>query len=179
MKAPRPNPARPGTMLIPLTRGYFAVVDEADAASVSTRSWHVRKGDNQAVYAITNGRRSDGARTTIELHVFLWRSWGRPATPQIDHENRDGLDCTQDNLRAATETQNRRNAPLRRDSTSGLKGVGRHKGRWRARITVDGIQRHLGYFDEPSEAAAAYDRAAVAFHGEFACPNNLQEGAEP
>jgi hypothetical protein len=51
---------------------------------------------------------------------------------------------------------------------SGVKGVSFHKGRWRARIHVDGISKELGGFDTIEEAAAAYAQAAVTFFGEFA-----------
>jgi hypothetical protein len=32
-------------------------------------------------------------------------------------------------------------------------------GKWRARIRIDGKQRHLGYFADEEEAAAAYREA--------------------
>ena len=41
-------------------------------------------------------------------------------------------------------------------------------GRWQARITVERRQKHLGYYDTPEAAAAAYAEAARRHHGEFA-----------
>lgn len=49
---------------------------------------------------------------------------------------------------------------LRRNNTSGLIGVSHHKGRWRARIHFQGVDRCLGFFDSPEEASAAYEAAA-------------------
>lgn len=42
------------------------------------------------------------------------------------------------------------------------------KRRWRAYVTVDGVSRHLGYFNSETDAACAYDRAALAEYAEFA-----------
>jgi hypothetical protein len=90
---------------------------------------------------------------------------------QIDHINGIRADNRWENLREATNTQNVINGKLRDDNPTGFKGVtldseGRRK--WRARITVDGKQRFLGYFDTPEAAAEAYKAAAVAAFGQFA-----------
>jgi hypothetical protein len=48
-----------------------------------------------------------------------------------------------------------------RDSRSGVRGVSwrRDCRRWRARLYREGRQRHLGYFDLITDAAAAYTAA--------------------
>lgn len=43
------------------------------------------------------------------------------------------------------------------NNTSGYKGVNFHKTKWRARITVDYKEIHLGTFDTALEAALVYD----------------------
>ena len=39
--------------------------------------------------------------------------------------------------------------------------------RWAACIRLDGRLRHLGYFDTPEEASAAYQQAAERLFGDF------------
>jgi hypothetical protein len=60
-----------------------------------------------------------------------------------------------------------------RDNTSGFKGVhfARRYGKYQVRIVADGIRYHIGYFDNPVEAARAYDAAARKLHGDFAALN--------
>lgn len=89
---------------------------------------------------------------------------------EIDHRDTDGSNNRWRNLRPATSTQNKGNTSLRRDNTSGFKGVAFHKrkGRFAAHIRVSGRSVHLGYFDDPIEAHQAYQEAASRYFGEFA-----------
>lgn len=106
----------------------------------------------------------------MSLHRFLWSLWKLPETPDIDHKNRNGLDCRRENLRAATSSQNLGNTAKKRTNTSGFKGVYWHRklNKWFAQITCNGKQRHLGCFAEKEAAADAYIRAAKELFGEFA-----------
>ena len=89
----------------------------------------------------------------------------------IDHINHNPTDNRWCNLREATYATNNKNRRLGKDNTSGYKGVSWHKGRnkWRAEIRVDGIGKHLGYYDTPEAASKAYCVASATFHGEFGC----------
>jgi hypothetical protein len=88
----------------------------------------------------------------------------------IDHINGDGLDNRWSNLRLSTRAENIRNSRAPSSNTSGFKGVSRSKRsrRWQAHIKVDGRSKHLGCFDTPEEAHAAYAVAAVDHYGPFA-----------
>lgn len=92
---------------------------------------------------------------------------------QIDHQNRDRLDCRRSNLRVASRSQNLANRGAQANNTSGFKGVRREKrtGRWVGRIGGIHGSLHLGTFDTPEAAARAYDKAARERWGEYACCN--------
>jgi len=49
-----------------------------------------------------------------------------------------------------------------------MKGIARYGKGYEARIKVRGITYRLGTFQTVEDAHAAYCRAAVKFHGEFA-----------
>lgn len=69
------------------------------------------------------------------------------------------------NLRPATHAQNMQNQrKARRDNKSGFLGVSPKRGRWVASIQVDHKSRHLGYFDSPELAHAAYLEAKARLH---------------
>jgi hypothetical protein len=151
-----------------LPSGLVALVDEADYAKVvAAGPWHAAPCGKH-VYVQRSIRKPGSKRSTEErLHRWL-TGWNL-----VDHRNGDGLDNRRSNLREATPAQNSANSRLSRRSSTGLKGVTWYKrcSRWRAHITVDQKQRHLGYFDDPIEAAKAYDVAAIEAFGDFAHTN--------
>lgn len=89
---------------------------------------------------------------------------------QLDHINGAKTDNRIANLRIATPAENAANRSRRSNGRSGLKGVSwcNRNGRWLASIRHHGRNRHLGYFDDPNEAHAAYADAARETFGEFA-----------
>jgi len=156
-------------MEIPLTRGLFALVDDADFdAIVAAGKWHA-KPDWNTFYASRACARQGGKQRHISMHTFL-TGWG-----YVDHVNGNGLDNRRENLRPADDSKNAMNRRMRSDNTSGFKGVSRHRLKWRAEIRVSGQLINLGTFATPQEAARAYDAAAAHYFKEFARPNFPQE----
>lgn len=86
----------------------------------------------------------------------------------IDHRNMIKHDNRFRNLRQATHRENLRNRGVRKDSASGSKGVYIVGARFKAQITVDGRRINLGHFATIEEAQAAYAKASLNHHGEFA-----------
>lgn len=88
----------------------------------------------------------------------------------VDHRNGVRDDNSFDNLRVATNSQNQANRGTPKNNTSGFKGVSWQpsRGKWYARITVDGVAKNLGRYDSIVDAAKAYKRAAIEAWGEFA-----------
>ncbi len=147
---------------IPLTQGRLALVDDEDFDELSKFRWSVCAG-----YACTHiSRKIDRRDRNVYMHrVILGASYG----DKCDHISGDKLDNRRCNLRLATQQQNVFNRGANRNNKSGLKGVSRcnPSGRWRAHITLNGKQIHLGVFDDKSEASKAYLNAAKKHHGEF------------
>ena len=157
-------------VLIPLTRGYNAVVDAADAERVVAAGPWCAAPNGRTVYAHRRVVRSNGDVTTEGMHAFI------TGADRTDHINGDGLDNRRSNLRRATHGQNMANKGRYRNNTSGFKGVSRRRsGRWFAQIQAQGTHRYLGQFDTAEDAARAYDAAAVEAFGEFARLNFPQE----
>jgi len=88
----------------------------------------------------------------------------------IDHRDGDPSNNRWNNLRRATPSQNNANRRLQQNNAWGLKGVSRHRSRWRASIRKDRRTHHLGVFSTPQAAHAAYVAAARKLFGEFARP---------
>lgn len=96
----------------------------------------------------------------------------------IDHINRIKNDNRWENLRLATDQQNKANQPASKNNTSGCKGVTIRKTkygviRFKPMIVIDQKYIHLGTFDTLKEAAIAYNKAALKYFGEFAYQNDI------
>lgn len=161
------------TVQIPLSRGYVALVDAADADAVSAFKWSALVKP-RTVYAYRNVYRADGTRTTQSLHRFL------AGFPVTDHINGNGLDNRRANLREVTKSENNRNRRRGLDNTSGYKGVTwvKRDHRWQARIHTQQRRLSLGVYRTAEEAARAYDAAARQFYGEYAALNFPQPGEQ-
>ncbi len=95
---------------------------------------------------------------------------GELPTKHVDHINGDRADNRISNLRLAVRSQNNANSRLRKDSTSGFKGVSFSKkmNKWYGQIRVNGKLIYLGSYRTPEEAHVAYVAAAEKHFGEFA-----------
>ena len=94
--------------------------------------------------------------------------WPANDVDHIDGSRKNGNRFA--NLRLATRQENLRNSRLSRRNQIGLKGVNKctTTGRYRAEIYVNGKNLHLGRFDTPELAHAAYVDAARIHFGAFA-----------
>jgi hypothetical protein len=92
---------------------------------------------------------------------------------EVDHRNRNKLDFQRGNLRVATRAESCRNTSLRKDNTTGYRGVSFYArlGIYRATIFLGQRQVTLGKFPDPVDAAKCYDAAARLYFGEFAVLN--------
>lgn len=149
-------------IVVPLTKGYVAYIDDCDAQRVSYHSWCVQTG-NAKPYAksMINNESTLLHRFILGLTVY---------DPEVDHKDRNGLNCTRENMRLCTPTQNRMNTGLRRNNTTGYKGVSYHKAnrKYTAYIAINGKRQYIGSYDDSISAALAYDQKAREHFGLFA-----------
>ena len=152
---------------IQLTQGYHTIIDDEDVDKVSQYKWHTVFSRGKA-YAATNIPTATGQKI-LKLHHFLTggQKW-------IDHHNGDSLDNRKENLRPCSPKQNSQNQKLRKDSTTGYKGVTKHYNKFRAQIFVEGKKKYLGLFATAELAAHAYNAAAREYFGDFALLNNIE-----
>jgi hypothetical protein len=153
---------------VPLTNGGFVLVSDEDEALARQYSWHT----NARGYVRSTLWLGGGKTRQVLLHKLLLAD-----AKLVDHRNGDKLDCTRDNLRAATPEENARNRGGIPATSSRYKGVcwNRGCGKWQAAIRVRRTLIHLGVFDDEAAAARAYDAAAWQHFGDFARPNFPEE----
>lgn len=105
----------------------------------------------------------------IHAHRIAWAlHYGEWPALLVDHKDGDPSNNRIANLRLATQLQNAKNRKVQSTSGTGIKGVERAGSNWRARITHDRRRIELGCFKTIEEARAAYNAAAIKYHGEFA-----------
>jgi len=170
-----PNPDDPtgSTVRVKLTRGKWAIIDAADADSVLQFRWSVTVTPHGS-YAM----RMNAGNKYSALHRFIM---GEPEGLEVDHIDGDTLNNSRSNLRVATSRQNGQNTRLASTNRSGFKGVyfSNSNGKWIARISINNRGKTLGLFDDPIEAALAYDEAVRIEAGEFGRYNFPHEGERP
>ena len=152
--------------LIPLSKGYSAMVDDEDFDSVSKYNWSAYKvGDT--IYAARKTSSKFGKRETVFMHRFIMGN--KKGDPRIDHKDRNGLNDTRENLRDVTGSQNQMNAIANSNKTSLYKGVFYRKEnkKFRASIMLNGKVFRLGYFASDADAGRAYNKKAKELFGEF------------
>lgn len=108
-------------------------------------------------------------------HVLAWfivhKAW--PPGP-LDHINLDPTDNRITNLRVVSPAENVRHSRIKCVNRSGAKGVILTRtGRFTAQLKLHNKSIYLGTFGTLDEAAHAYNKKAIAVHGEFAVINPI------
>ena len=161
-------------MEIELTQGKIVVIDDADWTLVAPYKWHAAELATGRFYASTQESKSN---STIRMHRLIARA--RPGDI-VDHVDGDPLNNVRSNLRTCGRSGNNQNSCKRsRPCSSQFKGVlwSKRRHAWQAQITVERRTLHLGYFDDETSAARAYNTEALRLFGEFAWLNRVPAAA--
>ena len=156
--------------------GLFVLVDDKDFDIVSQFKWSLStKGYAQASVPAKIKSRYNVEGLQMQ-RLLLWDKISNGLL--VDHINGNKLDNRRENLRLVTMSQsnmNRRNINFKRrqDILSKYKGVWWDRNKWRVAITVAGKKIYLGRFHNEDEAALAYNKAALLYHGEYAFLNKI------
>ena len=120
------------------------------------------KAGSEAGYVTNRGYKSICIKGRQMLaHRLIWvYMTGSVAPEEIDHINRDKLDNRWDNLRLANRTSNQANKTAQKNNRLQLKGVSEDRGRYRARININGKTVTIGSFGSPEKAHEAYQQKA-------------------
>lgn len=153
---------------IKLTQDQVALVSDIDYEYLMQWKWHVGLCSGGHWRPKRNVTVADG-RTTLRIHTVIAERMGIVAE-HIDHIDQNSLNNCRLNLRGATKSQNEHNRTAQRNSLTGVKGVyfDKKRGKYRARIQVEGRKFNLGYFDTLAEAANVVQRKRKELVGEFA-----------
>jgi hypothetical protein len=152
-----PTPTGPAVKTIPLGDGFYTYVDAADYEWLNQWTWHLQNG-----YAV---RRENNK--VISMHRQIMQA---PKGMEVDHQNRNKLDNTRENLRVCTRAENAQNRHKPRNTSSRFWGVSyiKDRAKYRAFVCYQGEVVFCGCFTDELEAARARDHKAVQVLGERA-----------
>lgn len=96
----------------------------------------------------------------------------------LDHKDTNNQHNWIDNLRESTKSQNGMNTKLRKDNSTGYRGVYYNKinKNYNAYININGRRISLGTFITAEDASNVYEQNAIIHFGAFKCMSQKQEG---
>lgn len=98
----------------------------------------------------------------------------------VDHINGNKHDNRRCNLRICSNAENIRNSNIRKDNTSGIKGVwfSKQNNKWIASIKVNYEFKYIGSFDDLNLAIKAREEAEEIYFGEYSYKNSQNMNTE-
>lgn len=163
-----------GSRVVPLTKGYECIVDEASYHMVSRWSWRAHGKEGERIVAVRTQHTKQGD-ISIVMHRYLMNLYNGGGF-QVDHINQNTLDNRLCNLRIVNGIQNQANRSITSKNTTGYKGVHQQRtGSWSAHIRINGTKYHLGTCKTLKEAADLYDTVALEWWGQYSSLNGVRK----
>jgi hypothetical protein len=152
-------------------RGYekYMISDEGRIFSIK-RNKFLKPFINSFGYYCVD-LRSNGIRKSFKIHRLVGIHFleNHENKKCIDHVNNIRTDNRLENLRWCSHTENSYNVKIRKDNTSGVKGVYFKKSinKYQAYIKINNKHKHIGYFYSLEEAKEARRQKANEIFKEF------------
>ena len=140
------------------------------------KRWNNRWVGKEAFTSINRNKKSNHRRLQGRVlskryyaHRITWLIYyGEWPKNEIDHINQDPTDNRIENLRDVTHAENNKNRTLQNNSTTGYIGVSycasRLTTKYRADISINNVNKYLGFYDTAEEAAAVRSVASIYYN---------------
>jgi hypothetical protein len=139
---------------------YF---DKENFELISKYYWNINK--DGYIYTRDNGY-------IIFMHRLVMNAQNNE---QIDHVKHELYDNRKNELRIVTQSQNNMNYEIRKDNTSGYRGIYWNKkfSKWHVQISKNKNRYHLGYYDDIIQAIQIRDQFEEKLFGEYSYKNSM------
>lgn len=151
--------------LIPLTQGQEAIVDDWWYDYLMQWKWYARWDKHTLGYYANRCDITGGIRKNISMHRVVAKT---PDGMDCDHIHHNTLDNRESELRNVTNSQNAMNKRLVKNNTTGVTGVMRNGGNYKAQLMFQGRYVLNKTFKTIEEATKARKEAEKKYFGEFA-----------
>lgn len=147
---------------------YKFLFDRIYLDKIKEHYWGIVITGNGTTYARASDYEGSKNKNLQRLHRFLYQlKYGEFDDKLIiDHKDRNTFNNLIKNFNLVTPLENAQNSSLRKDNTSGVKGVHFNKrtNKWIARIQFNKKRISLGSFDTLEEAVEARRKAEKEYH---------------
>lgn len=153
------------------TKNEPILFDLEDYDKIKDYCWYIDPDG----YARTNVTLENGKRTMWMMHSLITNTIDNPLhMADHIHGNNTRLDNRKSNLRVATKSQNNINQKIRKDNSSGYKGINWDKqhNKWVVRIQTNNKRVFIGRYKSLDDAIAARQKAEDKYHGEWSYDNS-------
>ena len=112
----------------------------------------------------------------ILMHRFILELDKFDYNIEVDHIKHKTYDNRKSQLRIVNKSKNQMNTELRKDNTSGVKGINwdkKHQ-QWVVRIGINNKRIFIGRFKDLKDAEKARKDAEEKYHGEWSYDNSMK-----